>query len=149
MSNKRKGKCLCGACQFTATLTDKKAAVCHCGMCRKWSGGMYLSTNCGSSVVFTDDSPVLSYKASEWGERLFCGKCGSSILWQMQDGTNQNASIHCFENPEEFDLVLEIFHDRKPANYSLHNETKTMTEAEVLAMLVPENASTTKENTKK
>ncbi len=130
MSKNKKGKCLCGASQFTAILAGNEAGVCHCEMCRKWTGGMYISTSCGSSVVFDEGSPVVSYKGSKWGERLFCGKCGSSLLWQAQDGTNQYASIQCFENPEQFNLVLEIFHDRKPANYALRNETKKMTEAE-------------------
>ncbi|MEO0931730.1 MAG: GFA family protein, partial [Pseudomonadota bacterium] len=90
------GTCMCGASTFTATPTPGGlgAGACHCGMCRKWSGGMYLSVDCGSSVTFAEGAPVGSYKGSAWGERLFCKECGSSLLWQTQDGQNQHVSIN-------------------------------------------------------
>ncbi len=128
------GTCLCGACSFTAELGSEGAGICHCGMCRKWSGGVYLSVDCGNSVVFGEGAPVGAYKGSDWGERVFCKTCGSSILWQTQDGNNQHVSIQCFENPASFDLDVEIFIDRKPSNYAFEGDRKTMTEAEVMAM---------------
>ena len=33
------GGCLCGAVRFTATDVPTEASVCHCEMCRRWSGG--------------------------------------------------------------------------------------------------------------
>ncbi len=134
------GKCMCGACSFTATPTvgGLGAGACHCGMCRKWSGGMYLSVDCGSSVEFDDGAPVGSYKGSEWGERLFCKDCGSSLLWQTQDGQNQHVSVQAFEDPSQFEIGMQVFIDKKPGNYALAAETKTMTEAEVFAMFAPD-----------
>ena len=66
--------------------------------------------------------------------RGFCKTCGSSILWQTQDGANQHVSIQCFEDPAQFDLKIELFIDRKPASYALEGARQTMTEAEVFAM---------------
>lgn len=134
-----RGSCMCGACKFTATPKAPEAHVCHCGMCRKWSGGMFISTNCGSSVRFDDGAPVGSYKGSEWGERLFCTACGSTLLWQMQSGEMQNVSIQCFDDPGQFTLVSQIYIDRKPGCYALSGETKTMTEAEVVALFAPDS----------
>lgn len=34
----RIGGCLCGAVRFKATLTGTSFGVCHCPMCRKWTG---------------------------------------------------------------------------------------------------------------
>ncbi|GIT92907.1 aldehyde-activating protein [Jannaschia pagri] len=132
------GRCLCGACTFTAQEGPQGAGVCHCGMCRNWSGGIFLSVDCGTSVEFAEGSPVGSYKGSAWGERIFCKDCGSSLLWQTQDGANQHVSIQCFEDPSRFDLGIELFIDRKPANYALMGERQTMTEAQVFAMFAPE-----------
>ena len=132
------GQCLCGACQFVATPKSLEAGVCHCRMCRQWTGGIFLSTDCGSSVRFADDAPIASYKGSNWGERVFCAECGSSMVWQTQDGDNQNVSIQCFDDPEQFTIDHEIFIDRKPANYALAGTHKTMTEAEVFAMFAPD-----------
>lgn len=128
------GKCLCGACVFTAEETGKGGGVCHCTMCRKWTGGIYLSVDCGASVKFDDGAPLGSYKGSEWGERIFCTECGSSMVWQTQDGQNQHVSIQCFDDPAQFDLNIELFIDRKPTNYALEGQRKQLTEAEVFAM---------------
>ncbi len=135
-----KGSCMCGACTFAAipNAAGYGAGACHCGMCRKWSGGMFMSVDCGSSVVFDEGAPVGSYKGSEWGERLFCKTCGSSLLWQTQDGQNQHVSIQAFEDPGQFEIGMQVFIDKKPANYALAAETKTMTEAEVFAMFAPD-----------
>ncbi|GAB5449121.1 GFA family protein [Gymnodinialimonas sp.] len=142
MSETLTGSCMCGACRFTATLGPMGAGACHCGMCRKWTGGIYLSVDCADSVQFAEGTPVKSYKGSEWGERLFCGECGSSMLWQTQDGANQHVSIQCFEDPSQFNIGIEVFIDRKPSNYALEGQRKTMTEAEVFAMFAPQEDAT-------
>ena len=132
------GTCLCGASTFAAELGPQGAGVCHCGMCRKWSGGILMSVDCGNSVRFNEGATLGSYKGSEWGERIFCTTCGSSLVWQTQDGNNQHVSIQCFEDPSQFDLKVELFIDKKPANYALAGERAVMTEAEVYAMYAPE-----------
>ena len=131
------GKCLCGACSFTATPTTVDASVCHCGQCNTWSGGMFVNVYCGNSVVFADASPLGSYKGSTWGERLFCTKCGSSLVWQTQDGAHQNVSVHAFDEPSQFAVTTQIFIDRKPGCYALAGHTENMTEAEVFAKYAP------------
>ena len=133
-----KGSCLCGACTFTATPVGDRANVCHCAMCRQWTGGMFMAVDCGNSVVFDNTSHLGSYRASEWGERLFCKSCGASLVWQMQDGTGQGVSMHAFEDPAQFELNMQWFIDKKPGNYALANDTKVMTEAECIAMFAPE-----------
>ncbi len=134
-----KGSCLCGACTFTATPSADGAGVCHCGQCRKWSGGMFLNVYCGDSIVFDDGAPLGSYKGSEWGERIFCRICGSSLVWQTQDGSHQSASIQAFDDPSQFTLTTQIFTDQKPNCYTLANETENMTEAEVFAKYAPDS----------
>ena len=136
-----RGKCLCGACTLTATPTSNDAGVCHCGQCNKWTGGMFINVYCGNSVVFDEGSPVGSYKGSEWGERIFCKKCGSSLVWQTQDGAHQSVSIQAFDDPAQFALTSQIFIDRKPRCYALANETEDMTEAEVMAKYAPDGAN--------
>ncbi len=131
------GSCLCGKCNFEAEADTATGGACHCGMCRKWSGGILTTVECGSSVKFADGAPTGTYRASEWGERIFCRGCGSSLVWQTQDGNYQHVSMQAFDDPEQFDLTMQVFIDQKPGNYALANETKTMTEAEVFAMFAP------------
>lgn len=133
-----KCSCLCGACRFEATPASLTAGACHCGMCRHWSGGMFMSVDCGSSVVFEADASRGSYKGSAWGERVFCTDCGSSLVWQTQDGAYQHVSMQAFEDPSQFEMTIQVFIDEKPYNYALSNQTKTMTGAEVFAMFAPQ-----------
>ncbi|MEQ8298637.1 MAG: GFA family protein [Nitratireductor sp.] len=134
------GQCLCGAVRFAATPVDRTMGVCHCGMCRRWTGGTFMSTDCGTSVRFEAEDALGRYRGSDWGERLFCRSCGATLLWQTQDGANQHVSIHAFDDAESFRFDSQIFIDRKPANYSFANETRTMTEAEVFAMFAPKSS---------
>ncbi len=84
--------------------------------------------------MFEEGAPVGSYKGSEWGERLFCKNCGSSLLWQAHDGKNQHVSIQCFEDPAAFELTAEIFVESKPANYALAGERQMITGEELRKM---------------
>lgn len=102
---------------------------------------MFINVYCANSVVFDDGAPLGSYKASEWGERIFCKTCGSSLVWQTQDGMHQNVSIQAFDDPSQFNLTSQIFTDRKPACYTLANQTEMMTEAEVMAKYAPDGAN--------
>lgn len=133
-----KGSCLCGACTFTATPEGDGAYVCHCEMCRKWTAGMFMSVGCADELVFDDESHLGIYRASEWGERLFCKSCGSSLAWRMQDHTGTGVSMQAFDDPSQFVLRMQWFIDRKPDNYALVNETETKTQAETFAIFAPE-----------
>ncbi|MEJ6392271.1 GFA family protein [Gymnodinialimonas sp. 2305UL16-5] len=137
MSTPQTGTCLCGACTFTAVPMDN-AGACHCGMCRKWSGGMYLSVSC-EDVKIAEGAPIGIYRGSPWGERVFCRECGASLMWRSQDGAHNNVSIQAFEDPSQFELEMQLFIDKKPANYALTNQTKTMTEADVFALYAPQD----------
>ena len=132
MSRVRHGACLCGACRFTAT-PEHGAHACHCGNCRKWSGGIFLSVHCGTSVVFNADAPLVHFASSDWAERVFCGRCGSSLVCQMRDGSSQIVSIQAFDAPGDFAMESQIYVDHKPDNYALANRTEMLTEAEVIA----------------
>ena len=137
MTQSLNGKCLCGAVTFSAVPKKMKMGVCHCSMCRRWSGGTFMAVECGESVQFNDGAPLGRYRGSAWGERIFCQECGSTILWQMQNGQHQNVSAQAFDDPSVFAFTSQIFIDRKPANYEFANETKMLTEAEVMAMYAP------------
>lgn len=130
------GSCLCGDCSFTAR-PKHDAGVCHCAMCRKWSGGMFISVESETPLEFVTGAPVSVYPSSAWGERLFCGRCGGHLAWRAKDGHATYVSIQCFADPAQFELTQQIFIDCKPGNYTIANKTQTMTEAEFMAMVAP------------
>ncbi len=138
MTNKAlMGRCLCGAVTFEATPETMAMGVCHCSMCRKWSGGSFMAVECGTSLKIEDQSALGVYTSSDWGERCFCKTCGTTLFWRMRDGSHQVVSAQAFDDPGQFQFVSEIFIDENPGNYAFSNQTKKMTGAEFLASMVP------------
>jgi hypothetical protein len=101
-------------------------------MRRRWSGGTYMAVGCGDSVEFENEGSLGRFKSSDWGERLFCKQCGSSLMWQTKDAKHQNVSLQAFEDPQEFEFANQVFVDCKPDNYSFTQQTNNMTEKEVM-----------------
>jgi len=129
---KRGGRCLCGACRFSALPDEEKAGVCHCSICRKWSGGINMAVNC-RQVNWNADAPLRAYRSSDRAERVFCGKCGTNLFWRglEDDPSEQSIALMAFDEPEVFAVTRQIFIDEKPASYALAGEMLTLTSAEV------------------
>jgi hypothetical protein len=137
MSNRLSGGCLCGDVKFTAEPVNDEMGVCHCEMCRRWTGGTYMAVSCGNSVKFENENALGVYKSSGYGERVFCKTCGSTIAWRLQDGSHTSLSAQAFDDPSVFKFKTEIFVDEQPDNYAFANETTRMTGPEVFAMYAP------------
>jgi hypothetical protein len=101
-------------------------------MCQK-SGGISLSVKCTAPLVFEDDTKLRVFKSSEWGERLFCGECGSSLAWRMQDGSMAFITTGTLDDASKVKFASQIFIDQKPDYYSFAEDTHNMTGAEVMA----------------
>jgi len=96
-----------------------------------------MAVRCGESVKLSGNGSIGIFQSSEWGERVFCKECGSSLMWRSRDNKHQNVSMQVFDNPQAFELTNQYFIDKKPDNYSFANDTNKMTEAEVMAMFAP------------
>ena len=75
------GHCLCGAIKFVAKVRNTDHGVCHCGMCRRWSGGSGLFAVAVDSVKFDGEGNLARYDSSAWGQRCFCKTCGTNIAY--------------------------------------------------------------------
>ena len=105
-----------------------------------------MAVDCSRGFEIEDDRNVGVYHSSQWGERGFCKRCGSTLFWRMRDGSSVHVAAQAFDDPGAFDLTLEIFIDEKPANYSFANATKKLTGEEVMAMFEPKEAMTGKKS---
>lgn len=129
-----KGSCLCGAIEVSAP--DVEAiGLCHCSMCRRWSGGPMFGVHCGPEVSFKGDAPT-AYASSDWAERGFCAKCGTHLFYRLLPTGEYVVPAGMFQDAR-FRLTEEIFIDEKPAFYALANDTEKMTGAEVFAKFAP------------
>lgn len=80
MSSVFEGSCLCGALSFTVTGFSKKAANCHCSMCRKFHGAAFGTLVEVQGLQWRSGKEALKEFVSQNGTiRTFCSHCGSSV----------------------------------------------------------------------
>lgn len=141
---KKTGTCLCGAVRYEIEDAPETTSACHCNMCRKWSGGVYLGYHAvaGKARVEGEENVTL-YKSSDWAERGFCKTCGSSLFYRLTAPGPHRGEMHfglgTLDDGNGIALTEEIFVDEKPDGYAFAGETHKMTGAEVVALYTPED----------
>lgn len=134
------GGCLCGAVRYTLAAPPRELGACHCGMCRKFSGGIELGVDVpAGGITFDRDDTLRTYASSDWAERGFCAKCGSSLFWRLTvSGPMQglfSLSAGSLDSLDGLELTQEVYIDTKPAGYALAGDHKRLTEADVMALV--------------
>ena len=116
-----KGKCLCGSIEVLAP-DHQEAGLCHCSMCRRWSGGPMFAVHCGTDVQFSGAVPA-TFRSSDWAERGFCPSCGTHLFYHLLPSNEYMLPAGLFQD-QEFHIASENFIDEKPAYYELKNDTQ-------------------------
>lgn len=135
------GRCLCGKVRFTINEPVHEVGACHCDMCRRWSGGVFLALHCTGPVSFEGEDHIVRYKSSDWAERGFCGNCGTNLFYRLVDSDEHIMSPGSLDDQSELSLTSQIFIDEKPDWYDFANKTEMLTGAEVFAKYAPEGDS--------
>ncbi len=128
------GQCLCGAVRYVADGVDAHVHVCHCSMCRRWSGGPLFATRVGA-VSFDGEEHIVRYDSSHWAERGFCGRCGTSLFYRLKDADDYVLCTGSFDDQTVFRVAGEIYIDEKPAGYDLAGDHPRLTGEQFLASL--------------
>jgi hypothetical protein len=107
------GHCLCGDVTITvADVHDPSSGACHCRMCQRWSGGLFLCFAAQPDSV-TVTGKVARYQSSQFSERAFCPRCGSH-LW-MRDTDVETSTYDLmpglFDAARNWPLRSEIYVD--------------------------------------
>lgn len=136
------GSCLCGAVGYRIASTPEHSGACHCGMCRKWSGGLFMAVEAApSDIVFHGVDNIGLYTSSGWAERGFCKVCGSSLFYRLTaPGPHQGmcyVGYGTLDDPSGITVTQEVFIDEKPDGYALAGETQKKTGAELFAQFAP------------
>jgi len=135
----QQGHCLCGAARFEVPRPLHEIGMCHCGMCRRWSGGGPLVGGIVDAVTVTAGEALQWYASSSWGERGFCGACGASLFWRQKGAAA--GWLVCAATLPDSDatrLTQHIFIDDKPAYYDFAGDAPRLTGAEFTAKVVGE-----------
>jgi hypothetical protein len=85
-----KGRCFCGAVEFTLTGDPAAMAYCHCDSCRQWSGGQVsaftlwppeaLQVTKGEENISSFNGNPLSDEEAVVSERQWCSQCGGHLF---------------------------------------------------------------------
>ena len=130
MAEQVTGQCLCGAVSVRVSDCDRTLGACHCRMCQRWSGALFVCFSARPEAV-TVEGEVARHASSSFAERAFCPRCGSH-LW-MRDTDREDAPYDLM--PGLFDAALgwplgsEIYADRAMAAMRLEGaHTRTTAE---------------------
>lgn len=116
-----RGACLCGAVTVTvADVHDPRPGACHCRMCQRWSGGLFLCFEAVADTV-TVTGEVARFASSDFSERAFCPRCGSHLWMRDTDGKGGGYDLMpgLFDAMANVPLRSEIYADRAMACVSL------------------------------
>ena len=127
------GRCLCGAVTVrVAGEHDPRPGACHCRMCQRWSGGLFLCFHAAADGV-TVAGPVVRFASSAFAERAFCGVCGSH-LWMRNTGDGADAGYDLmpglFDALHDAPLRSEVYADCAMAAVRLQGDHRRATRAE-------------------
>jgi len=101
-----------------------------------------MAVEASEEVVIAGTDFLGIYESSDWGERGFCNRCGSTLFWRSKDATHYAISAAAFDDLTEARFTQQIFVDSKPDWYDFANDTKKMTGGEFLAQFAsPEDSS--------
>jgi hypothetical protein len=135
-----RGQCLCGSVHFECA-DSREIGVCHCGMCRRWSGGPMLAVHCGPNVGFWGTEHIGVHKSSDWAERAFCKECGTHLYYKFLANGEYFIPAGAFDS-QDFKFASQIYVDSKPAYYDFANKTPMLTEKQVIEkFMAPDNAA--------
>lgn len=130
MSGVLQGRCLCGAVTVRVSGPhDPRPGACHCRMCQRWSGGLFLCFNADSGGV-TVDGPVTRYASSDFAERAFCSVCGSHIWMRDINSDSHELMPGLFDEARDWPLRSEVYSDRAMASVHLAGDHRKATQAE-------------------
>ena len=128
------GQCLCGAVTITISgKHDPRVGACHCRMCQRWSGGLFLCFSADADAV-TIAGDVVRYRSSTFAERAFGPRCGSHLWFNdvQEDGKPENYELMpgLFDQARSWPLRSEIYVDRALACVHLSGDHRRKTRAE-------------------
>ena len=109
------GRCLCGAVQFELQLPVRFCAHCHCSICRR-AHGAPLVTFCGVPLeqftLLEGDEVLTRYESSPGAVRSFCGRCGSTLLFEAERWPGEvHVAVSNLEGTLEMRPMAHVFFD--------------------------------------
>lgn len=97
------GGCQCGAVRYHATEMLDNAHICHCRMCQKAAGNIFIALVAAprEAITWTRGQPA-RFRSSEYVDRGYCRDCGTPLFYDNVEGNRVNFTIGSLDHPELF-----------------------------------------------
>ena len=86
------GGCQCGAVRYTVRAPATETRHCHCSICRKTYGAIFVTFATFPRDAFSIDKGednLVSYQSSPGNSRKFCRTCGAHIMEVVDDAPEE------------------------------------------------------------
>jgi len=103
------GGCQCGAVRYALHSVPTGASLCHCRMCQKATGGLFLAAAGVPPADFelTRGQPAV-YRSSSVSERGFCAGCGTPLTFRYLGSSRISVSLGSLDDPGAVPPVEQI-----------------------------------------
>lgn len=100
------GGCQCGAVRYRAEAVMDNAHLCHCRMCQKAVGNVFVALVAvpKDALAWTRGTPA-RWRSSAHVERGFCAACGTPLIYDDVTSSRVSLTIGSLDNPAEFPPV--------------------------------------------
>lgn len=112
------GRCLCGAVRYELRGELRGVLVCHCVECRRYHGtaGAYTAV-AREGLTLHDSEDQLRWfpgpKSVTGGERGFCARCGSSLLWREPGKPTLSVAAGTLDGETGLRIVQHIWDEQR------------------------------------
>jgi hypothetical protein len=122
---------MCGAVSFRASEVPDEYGVCHCEMCRRWTGSALLGITIPTDKLDWNGSEnIATIQSSTWAERGWCVKCGTGLFFRVtMDGKYSGGTeipIGLLDDQTDLTMSNEIFIDHKPDSFAFAGEDRKL-----------------------
>jgi hypothetical protein len=112
------GRCLCGAVRYELRGGLRGILICHCVECRRYHGtsGAYTSVDREGLMLADPDGQLRWFpgpRSETGGERGFCGRCGSSLLWREPGSTSYSVAAGTLDGETGLQIERHIWDEHR------------------------------------
>lgn len=102
MSEEMTGGCQCGRVRYRVTVENDDAYLCHCRMCQRATGGVFIAFKNVKKAAVTWEREPDRFASSPIAERGFCSACGTPLTFAFPDSANIDLTVGSFDAPGRF-----------------------------------------------
>lgn len=108
------GGCLCGACRYEFEGPVDDVAHCHCGMCRRASGGTVNTwvTVRKTRFRWLSGSPRV-YRSSKRAQRFFCPSCGAQMVFAFDHADYLDVTVATLDRAQEVTPTRHVWYESR------------------------------------